>query len=240
MIEPIWVLIAIAIAVMASVFSGKIDVLGGLLGGGVTFVLYAGIGWLGIWLIGSFFVLGTAASIWKLRDKQALGLAEDRNVQRSWQHVLANSGVSALIAMFVWLEPAYVATGYLLISACFAAALSDTWSSELGNVYGTKFYHVLTGRKDVRGHDGVVSLEGSLAGVIGSGVMATVYGLFHGFDVAFGIILWAGVMGNLTDSLLGASVERRGILGNHTVNFLNTAVAALVAYFLVKNCSISV
>lgn len=123
MIEPTWVLLAIAVAVTASVLSGKIDALGGLTGGGVTIVLYAGIGELGIGLIGSFFVLGTAASVWKLRDKRALGLAEDQNVQRSWPHVLANSGVSALIALFVWLEPAYIAIGYLLISACFAAAL---------------------------------------------------------------------------------------------------------------------
>ncbi len=74
MIESTWVLLGVVIAVTLSVISGKIDVPGGLVGAGITYVLYAGIGGLGILLIGSFFVLGTAASLWRLRDKRAWGL----------------------------------------------------------------------------------------------------------------------------------------------------------------------
>lgn len=238
--DDVWVILVIIGAIAVSVFSSKIDAPGGLAGGGITYLLYLSIGWFGIVLMGFFFALGTAASLWKLRSKQEMGLAEDHNGRRGWPHVIANSGVSGLLALAAWLAPAYQATGSLLIAACFAAALSDTWSSELGNVYGTNYYHLLTGQRGTRGRDGVVSAEGSLAGVAGSGVMAVLYGLFFGFNGATLIVLAAGVVGNLTDSVLGATLERRGILGNHAVNFLSTVTAALVAYFLLKNCSISV
>jgi uncharacterized membrane protein len=39
-------------------------------------------------------------------------------------------------------------------------------------------------------------------------------------------------MGNLADSVLGATLERQHKMGNDTVNFLNTLFAALVAGFL--------
>jgi uncharacterized membrane protein len=32
------------------------------------------------------------------------------------------------------------------------------------------------------------------------------------------------------DSLLGATLERRGFLGNNVVNFASTAIAALIAF----------
>jgi len=44
----------------------------------------------------------------------------------------------------------------------------------------------------------------------------------------FCLIIIAGTAGNLTDSILGAVLERRGIIGNNMVNFLNTLTAALL------------
>ncbi len=228
------VLLFILSAILISVLSRKIDVSGGVLGGLITYGLYATIGLLGIILIGGFFVLGTLASLWKLEQKQHLRVAEARNVRRGWRNVAANAGVAGLVAVAVWLRWVTYEMGQILIAASFAAALSDTWSSEFGNVYGSRFYHVLTGRPDERGRDGVVSAEGSLVGILGSAVMTLVYVLFRGFDSNAVVICFAGMLGNLTDSVLGATLERRGKLGNHGVNFLNTAVAAVFAYFLVR------
>jgi uncharacterized membrane protein len=41
-------------------------------------------------------------------------------------------------------------------------------------------------------------------------------------------IIAAGTAGNLSDSVMGALLERRGVIGNNAVNFLNTLIAALV------------
>ncbi len=125
--------------------------------------------------------------------------------------------------------PESTPVGSVLIAACFAAALSDTWSSELGNAHGSRFYEVLSGKPGQRGNDGVVSSEGSLAGLIGSGLIAVLYGLFKEWGSAVVVIGVAGLVGNVTDSLLGATLERQGRLGNHAVNFLATLAGALTA-----------
>ena len=226
--EP-YVLVFLAIAVISSVLSKKIDLAGGLLGGLFAYLLYAALGWLGIFLIGGFFVLGTAASLWKFRKKAQWGVAEARNARRGWRNVVGNAGTAAVLALLVLAGLGSAELGSMLIAASFAAALSDTWSSELGNVYGTRFYEVLTGKPGERGRDGVISWEGSLAGVAGSVLVAVLYGLFRGWGSAVVIIGVAGILGNLTDSLLGATLERSGRLGNHSVNFWSTLAAALIA-----------
>jgi uncharacterized protein (TIGR00297 family) len=215
--------------VISSVLSKKIDLAGGLLGGLFAYLLYAALGWLGVFLIGGFFVLGTAASLWKIHQKAQRGVAEAHNGQRGWRNVAGNAGVAAGLVLPVLAGLGSAALAEILIAACFAAALSDTWSSELGNVYGTRFYEVLTGKPGRRGRDGVVSWEGSLAGVAGSVLVALLYGLSRGWGSAVVIISVAGLLGNLTDSLLGATLERSGKLGNHGVNFLATLAAALIA-----------
>jgi uncharacterized membrane protein len=44
-----------------------------------------------------------------------------------------------------------------------------------------------------------------------------------------GVIAAVGTVGMLTDSLLGALLERRGLLGNNAVNLLGTLFAAGLA-----------
>jgi uncharacterized membrane protein len=43
------------------------------------------------------------------------------------------------------------------------------------------------------------------------------------------LVAGAGVVGAMADSLLGATLERRGLLDNEAVNFLATLTAAWLA-----------
>ena len=78
----------------------------------------------------------------------------------------------------------------------------------------------------------MVSLEGTLIGIAGAALIAAVYCLANGWSIYFLIIILAGAIGNLIDSVLGATLERRQIIANNTVNFLNTLAGALMCLLL--------
>jgi uncharacterized membrane protein len=73
----------------------------------------------------------------------------------------------------------------------------------------------------------VISLEGTLCGLAGSLLIAFIFAAGFGWNArVVMIIALAGTVGNITDSLLGATMERKHWIGNNAVNFLNTAVGA--------------
>jgi uncharacterized membrane protein len=71
---------------------------------------------------------------------------------------------------------------------------------------------------------------GTLAGVLAAGIVAGIGTLaLRGNLVVFWVSCAGGVFGLLFDSLLGATLERRGWLNNDAVNFSSTASAAAFA-----------
>jgi len=77
------------------------------------------------------------------------------------------------------------------------------------------------------GTDGAISLAGTLAGVVAAGIVAGIgTWAMRGSLGVFWVSCAGGVFGLLFDSLLGATLERRGWLNNDAVNFLSTASAA--------------
>jgi uncharacterized protein (TIGR00297 family) len=87
-------------------------------------------------------------------------------------------------------------------------------------------------KEDARGLDGVVSIEGTCIGIAGAACIAAIYAIGSRNTTDFFPIIIAGTVGNLADSVIGASLERKNYLNNNAVNFLNTAVAALVLFVI--------
>lgn len=227
----ILVLLLVA-AVAVTVITKKLTVAGGVAGGIFAMLLYFGTGWTGLLLMAAFFIVGTAATSWNSNLKKKLpgeGSDDRRDVWQVW----ANGGVAALCALLALANPQWEAIMLLLVAAAFSSAAADTVSSELGNLYGSRYYNILSFKSDQRGRDGVVSLEGTLCGLAGSVLITAVYIAGNGETRHWWILLVAGTVGNISDSVLGATVERCGLLGNNAVNFLNTLIAAITALILV-------
>ncbi|GAB3853246.1 DUF92 domain-containing protein [Hymenobacter terrigena] len=212
-----------------SVRARKLTTAAAATGGVLGVLIYLGSGFTGLALLALFFGLGTAASGWRVADKRRLGLAEENKGRRTAGQVVANAGVAGLLGLLAWQYPPAAPMACLMLAGSFAAATADTLSSELGNLYGRRYYNILTLRPDTRGLNGVVSLEGTALGLAGTAVLAAAYCLGFGWGPAFGWLLVAGTAGNLADSVLGATLERRGVLSNNAVNFINTLTGALVA-----------
>lgn len=195
-------------------------------------VLYIRVGYTGLFLLTAFFSLGTVATSWGKKLKQQLKPAGDELLRKPGQ-VLANAGSAALFALLMPVFPLHTIALQLMLTASMASATADTLASELGMLYGKNFYNCLTWKKDQRGLDGVVSLEGTLIGIVGAAIIAFIYAIGVNPDYRLVIlIVIAGASGNFIDSVFGASLERRKLLNNDGVNFISTLFAAGVALLL--------
>ena len=220
---------------LMSVLKKKLTVMAALTGGLLAVIIFTGAGFTGIWLLAAFFILGVSATGWTFNIKTKDGLAEKRQGKRNAGQVFANAGVAAILSLLAIYNTADAAMLNLMLAAGFSAATADTLSSELGNIYGRRYYHILSFKKMQRGVNGAVSIQGTVAGIFGSAVIALVYALGTGWNAPhFLIIIVAGTAGNIADSILGLTLENKGLLNNNTVNFLNTAVGAGVAGVLWK------
>lgn len=227
-------LFVIALLILAACFSvkaKKLTLLAAITGFFCGVTIYIGAGYLGLTMLITFFLAGTLATGWGRQRKVFLEKTGD-SVQRKPGQVLANGGVAALMALMVIIFPSQSAVLLVMLAASLASATADTLSSELGMLYGKSFYNCITWKKEARGLDGVVSLEGTLIGVAGATLIAGIFAIAADYDNRFLIIVIAGAAGNLSDSIFGATLERRKLLNNDLVNFLSTLFAAVVAFFL--------
>lgn len=162
------------------------------------------------------------------RFRRGVRSREDR-VGRSAGQVVANLGAAALVAMVAG-HPLR-SSGAAMLLAALAEATADTVSSEIGQGFGGTPRMVTTGQEVPAGTDGAVTLLGTFAGIAAASlpVVAGVYALGCGWGAGM-IGLAGGVAGLFFDSLLGATAERKGWLGNDLVNFSSTGFAVGVAW----------
>lgn len=165
------------------------------------------------------FVLAYAATRFGRAKKEARGLGE-RKHGRSASQIVANLGVAALAAAM---------GSYAGCIAALAEAAADTVSSEVGQAVSGPARLVTTWRRVPPGTDGAISLAGTLAGVLAAAAVVATGSLHHALRPNEAVVFLAACAGLLFDSLLGATVERRGWAGNDWVNFASTLFAAAVA-----------
>jgi uncharacterized protein (TIGR00297 family) len=200
--------------------------------------VWVGLGWRGFAVLAAFFVLASGLTRLGYRRKAAAGLAEGqaegRGGRRTASQVLANGGVAAVAAPLAAFAPeALVPLLAVAFAAAFATAAADTASTEVGQLLRRRTVLLTTLRPVPPGTDGGVSLPGTAAAL---GAAVLVAGLGGGLGLYGPAGAWVGAMvaaaggflGAAADSLLGATLERRGLLDNDRVNLLATLAGALL------------
>jgi len=201
---------------------------GALAGALVTLLVFLAAGTPGFLAILMVFVLTTAATQVGYSRKVQLGTAELRT-GRNARQVFANLLVSALVV-----TPAIFfseSRRFLFVGACasLAEAAADTVSSELGQVLVKNAYLVTNLQPVPVGQNGGISVVGTFSGMVAAFLMAfSCWWLHLVSPTGFVIVLISAVLGMFFDSLLGATIERPGRLGNNSVNFLSTTFAASI------------
>ena len=209
-------------------------------------------------LLAVFLLTWGATKIGRAK-KERLGTAESKRGRNAAQ-VAANLGVAALASFpFEAITPDKNLANLLGAVTTFAAlaalaeAAADTVSSEIGQVLGGVPRLITTLRRVEPGTDGGVTIAGTIAGVLAAAVVAAI-GVFsansgspcgpniQGCDVVrpgavdfwlpIVVLTASGSFGLLVDSLLGATVERKGWMNNDAVNFLSTLSAPFLLAIL--------
>jgi uncharacterized protein (TIGR00297 family) len=230
----------------AAYLARTVDLSGVIAGVLVGTAVYAFLDWRGWLLLVAFFVIGSGCTKLGYRRKAAANLAQEQGGRRGARHALANAGVAAACAVFAALTP-YPTLFAVAFAAAFATAAADTASSEIGQLIGRRTFLITTLRPVSRGTEGAVSLEGTLAGIAAAAAVGAL-------GAALALYPWAGVLpvvgaafvGTTFESFVGATwpqghagcppwtsgLERRRLLDNEALNFLNTLIGALAGLAL--------
>lgn len=223
------VLLFLILLMAVCVKLGKLTFFGAITAGLMGVLVAAAFGLKGVSILGVFFILSVLATSHKKAEKLLINPGSGEKKGRDAWQVLANGGMAGLTGLLAVINPENKELYLLMMAASMASALADTLSSELGMVYGKRFYNIITFKREANGLDGVVSIEGTIIGAIGAGIIALIYAEPGQLTL---FVTIAGIAGNLCDSLLGGLLERKHLIGNNMVNFSNTSIAAIIGLLL--------
>lgn len=200
-------------------------------------LLLGSLGWPGWWAVVLYLAFGSLVTRLGYRQKQAEGLAEARGGRRGPENVWGSAATGAALAVLTVLPAAPVLLLRIGFAASFAAKLADTFGSEVGKRWGRRTVLITSWRSVPPGTEGAVSAEGTIASLVGSGLMASLMlglGLIQG-AAAWGLVLVVGLLATLLESWIGAALQRRlRWLSNELVNAVQTLIAALLAMGLAQ------
>ena len=195
---------------------------------GIILIVFADVRWFLIML--TFFIIGAAATRYRYADKERFGVAQEHGGVRGYFNVFANGLVATGGAILYGItgNPAFAA----LFMSSVASAAADTAASEIG-VTGKTPYLITTFKPVPRGTNGGVTLRGEVAAILASIIVAAVALVMGVADPKLAIVtVIAGFIGTNVDSVVGATLENSGRIGNSGTNLTATFFGGLAGMLL--------
>ncbi len=159
-----------------------------------------------------FLIFGSLLS--KLNEKKS---------KRNLYQVLANGSISFILSVINIFYPSDL---FYFIHLCAISSMaSDTFSTEIGMKFSNKAYFILNFKEVEKGISGGVSFVGFIGGILGSLIIS----IFHSKWV---FVFLIGILGNIVDSIIGATLENKGLISNNLTNFLASLVSSIVGFLL--------
>jgi len=233
---------AVAISIVLSVLAYRLRLLT-LTGALSSFAVGIAIGFFGSlsWLLVlvSFTFVGFIVTRIDMAEKTRMGLQEGHHGERSHTNVLAVGIPPCVLAIAAFLMgDQYVMAASIGYISVISVAASDTVASELGVKY-EKVWLITNFQRVPPGTDGGISVKGTIWALIGA-ICASVLGwaIIFPHDLLNPLMLipvMAGFAGCLMDSILGATLETKGLInkyGNNAITMLLGGFLGMLVYIL--------
>ncbi|MFM8260457.1 MAG: DUF92 domain-containing protein, partial [Vulcanococcus sp.] len=190
----LWALLVNAVLIAAAQRLPLLTRAGWVHAGILGTVLLGSLDWPGWWAVVLYLALGSLVTRLGFRRKQELGLAEGRGGRRGPENVWGSAASGALLALATpLLPPPWHPLLLVGFAASFAAKLADTFGSEVGKRFGRRCVLITSLRQVAPGTDGAISLDGTAASLLGSGLIALLMGLLGLLPDAAAVLLVAAV-----------------------------------------------
>ncbi len=190
--------------------------------------------WLVILII--FTLLGFAVTRYKIRLKMKRKLQEGKRGERTYRNVLANGLVPAIIAIVYWLsgspdDPLF----HIVFLSSLSTAAADTIASELG-ILDSRVWLITSFEKVEPGTNGGISILGTIWAAAASLVTALIGWLIiypcSPLSSLLLIPVAMGFIGCMADSVIGATLERRGAMTKLGTNIASMGIGSIIGFII--------
>ncbi|HMA05309.1 MAG TPA: DUF92 domain-containing protein [Methanomicrobiales archaeon] len=224
-------LLAIVVAFSFGYFAYRFRVadVSGLFSGtlvGIILIVFADVRWFLVMI--AFLAMGSGATRYRFEAKAAAGIAESHGGVRGYVNVFANGIVGVAAAVLYGLSGGNPLPLALFLGSV-ATAAADTMGGEIGMTSHDPVL-ITTLEPVPKGTNGGITMLGEASALCASVAIAAsalLLGIGSSRMLLFAVL--AGFAGSNVDSLVGALLENRGVIGNAGTNLIATLTGGLIA-----------
>ena len=205
---------------------------GGWISAGVLgSILWGCMSWQGWISVVIYLFFGSLVTKIGYKFKRQKGIAEKRGGRRGPENVWGSAATGLFFAVMVKLDFANLLFYKIGFAASFAAKLADTFGSEIGKRFGRNTYLITSLRKVDSGTEGGISLEGTIASLVGTIFMSSIMLALSIINTKnqFLIVSISGFLATISESIIGAKFQEKYKLSNELVNSIQTSISSIFA-----------